>query len=75
MLRFNRGIQIISILVSLSRGDEVWIPAFAGMTLDLIFAGGVAQLGERLVRNEKVSGSIPLTSIIKQHFGSSQYYD
>lgn len=26
-------------------------------------AGGVAQLGERLVRNEKAGGSSPLTSI------------
>ena len=27
--------------------------------------GAVAQLGERLVRNQKVSGSIPLSSINK----------
>ena len=29
------------------------------------FYGAVAQLGERLVRNEEVSGSIPLSSTIK----------
>jgi hypothetical protein len=31
------------------------------MLLDL-WCGAVAQLGERLVRNEEVSGSIPLSS-------------
>jgi hypothetical protein len=32
------------------------------MTYSVVFNGGVAQLGECLVRNEKVGGSIPLTS-------------
>ncbi len=31
-------------------------------SLITILIGGVAQLGERLVRNEKVAGSIPVTS-------------
>ena len=30
------------------------------------FYGRVAQLGERLVRNEEVVGSIPITSTIKK---------
>ena len=29
---------------------------------DMVWWGAVAQLGERLVRNEEVSGSIPLSS-------------
>jgi hypothetical protein len=33
------------------------------------FGGAVAQLGERLVRNEEVSGSIPLGSTTFQTFG------
>ena len=33
------------------------------------FGGDVAQLGERLVRNEEVSGSIPLISTISSHRG------
>ncbi len=32
---------------------------------DVRFLGAVAQLGERLVRNEEVSGSIPLSSTIE----------
>ena len=31
-----------------------------------VWWGAVAQLGERLVRNEEVSGSIPLSSTIEQ---------
>jgi hypothetical protein len=30
-----------------------------------VWCGAVAQLGERLVRNEEVSGSIPLSSTIE----------
>lgn len=36
------------------------------------FGGAVAQLGERLVRNEKVSGSIPLGSTNSQGFSASR---
>ena len=36
-----------------------------------VWWGAVAQLGERLVRNEEVSGSIPLSSTKKQHLGST----
>ena len=36
----------------------------------LFFGGGIAQLVERLVRNEKVRGSNPLTSTIKNPGGS-----
>jgi hypothetical protein len=32
---------------------------------DAVWCGAVAQLGERLVRNEEVSGSIPLSSTIE----------
>jgi hypothetical protein len=38
-----------------------------------VWCGAVAQLGERLVRNEEVSGSIPLSStktILKNILGS-----
>jgi hypothetical protein len=31
-----------------------------------VWWGAVAQLGERLVRNEEVSGSIPLSSTIEE---------
>ena len=42
--------------------------------------GRVAQLGERLVRNEEVVGSIPITSKIKEPYASRAfefyvYYD
>ena len=33
-----------------------------------LWCGAVAQLGERLVRNEEVSGSIPLSSTKYQPF-------
>jgi hypothetical protein len=33
---------------------------------DACLVGAVAQLGERLVRNEEVSGSIPLSSTIEE---------
>ena len=33
-----------------------------------VWWGAVAQLGERLVRNEEVSGSIPLSSTIETLF-------
>lgn len=38
--------------------------AFAGTCKVLRFGGAVAQLGERLVRNEEVRGSNPLGSTI-----------
>ncbi len=38
-------------------------PGFESLPLrQYISCGGVAQLGERFVRNEEVSGSIPLIS-------------
>jgi hypothetical protein len=40
-------------------------------TNDLILIGGVAQLGERLVCNQKVAGSIPVTSTTN-HTAASQ---
>jgi hypothetical protein len=39
--------------------------ARAGGVQRLSWWGAVAQLGERLVRNEEVSGSIPLSSTIE----------
>jgi hypothetical protein len=33
-----------------------------------VWWGAVAQLGERLVRNEEVSGSIPLSSTIETNY-------
>jgi hypothetical protein len=53
------------------QGDACWYtrrgcstplsPANSGCALR-VWWGAVAQLGERLVRNEEVSGSIPLSS-------------
>ena len=40
------------------------VPAEA--VCDARLVGAVAQLGERLVRNEEVSGSIPLSSTIEE---------
>ena len=36
-----------------------------------VWWGAVAQLGERLVRNEEVSGSIPLSSTIEEMTSTS----
>ncbi len=36
--------------------------SFLAIIADSIFAGGIAQLGERLHGMQEVSGSIPLTS-------------
>ncbi len=45
------------------RGERS-IDSLPPLTVYVIFKlGGVAQLGERLVRNQKVAGSIPVTSI------------
>ncbi len=37
-----------------------------------LHGGAVAQLGERLVRNEEVSGSIPLSSTTPCQMGSAE---
>jgi hypothetical protein len=37
-----------------------------------VWWGAVAQLGERLVRNEEVSGSIPLSSTIETKYLASK---
>src|SRR5215813_14933214 len=41
----------------------------------LISVGPVAQLGERLVRNEEASGSIPLRSTMFQQLSSTLYHN
>jgi hypothetical protein len=48
------------LLVHSERLFDVVVPAKA--VCDARLVGAVAQLGERLVRNEEVSGSIPLSS-------------
>ncbi len=45
-------------------GCDQHCPAPVGTCASLRHGGAVAQLGERLVRNEEVSGSIPLSSTI-----------
>ena len=39
-----------------------------------VWWGAVAQLGERLVRNEEVSGSIPLSSTIESILKSEDFW-
>jgi hypothetical protein len=55
---YTSRLYIYDIIVKNTRGFSPVLPS--GGT-----SGAVAQLGERLVRNEEVSGSIPLSSTIK----------
>lgn len=44
------------------------LPAVAAFRYNMCFSGGVAQLGERLVRNQKVGGSIPPVSTTSLYY-------
>jgi hypothetical protein len=52
------------LLVHSKRLFDGVVPAKA--VREVVWWGAVAQLGERLVRNEEVSGSIPLSSTKKK---------
>jgi hypothetical protein len=57
----------LSVLLSLA---EIWPPAVNAVKLVVvtsrfISSGAVAQLGERVVRNDEATGSIPVSSTIR----------
>ena len=71
------GINIVSFRVfqqagrmGLARDRELTLLDFCGLSLNAysLSDGGIAQLVERLVRNEKVRGSTPLASTIAKFF-------